>query len=80
MAAKRFMSRNKVLTQAEYNTAMETNPERMRKQSWRVMVRNANVYARGAVRHADHSTIWLEGWHRVFMNAEFTTSAVAFLD
>jgi hypothetical protein len=75
-----YVSRNKVLSQAEYNTAMETNPERMRKQSWRVMVRNANVYARGAVRHADHSTIWLEGWHRVFMNAEFTTSAVAFLD
>ena len=75
-----YVSRNKVLSQAEYNTAMETNPERMRGQSWRVMVRNANVYARGAVRHADHSTVWLEGWHRVFMNAEFTTSAVAFLD
>ena len=75
-----YVSRNKVLTQTEYKTAMETNPERMRKQSWRVMVRNANVYARGAVRHADHSTIWLEGWHRVFMNAEFTSSAVAFLD
>jgi hypothetical protein len=75
-----YVSRNKVLSQAEYNTATETNPDRMRKQSWRVMVRNANVYARGTIRHSDHSTVWLEDWHRVFMNAEFTTSAVAFLD
>ncbi len=75
-----YVSRSKVLSQAEYNMAMDTSPERMRKESWRVMVRNANVYARGTVRHADHSTVWLDGWHRVFMNAEFTTSAVAFLD
>lgn len=75
-----YVSGSKVLSQTEYNMAMDTSPERMRKQSWRVMVRNANVYARGTVRHADHSTVWLDGWHRVFMNSEFTTSTVAFLD
>ncbi len=76
-----YVSRDKVLSQAEYNAAMEAHPEKMRKQTWRVMVRNANVYARGAVRHAGHSTVLLDGWHRVFMNSEeFTTSAVAFLD
>jgi hypothetical protein len=75
-----YVSRNKVRSQAEYNTAMERNPEQMRKQPWRVMVRNASVYARLTVRHADHFTVWLEDWHRVFMNAEFASSAVAFLD
>lgn len=46
----------------------------------RTMVRNPSVYARGTVRHADHATIRLDGWHQVFLNAEMTTSAIAFLD
>lgn len=46
----------------------------------RTMVRNPNVYARGTVRHADHATIRLDGWHRVYLNAEQTTSTIAFLD
>jgi len=51
--------------------------------SWRVMVRNAAVYARGTVRHPDHKTITLHGWHRVLMNTETQTRSmanVAFLD
>lgn len=51
--------------------------------SWRVMVRNAAVYARGTVRHSDHKTVTLHGWHRVFMNTETRTRSmanVAFLD
>jgi hypothetical protein len=28
------------------------------------------VFARGAVRHPDHATIVLHGWHRVAMSAE----------
>jgi hypothetical protein len=28
------------------------------------------TYARGYVRHPDHSTIYLPGWHRVYMNTE----------
>ncbi|RUL85715.1 hypothetical protein [Tautonia sociabilis] len=50
---------------------------------WRVMRRNAEVYARGRVRHADHRTITLHGWHRVLMNTESQARAmwsVAFLD
>ena len=34
------------------------------------MYRDANVYARGRVRHPDHKTIFLNGWHRVLMNTE----------
>jgi hypothetical protein len=47
------------------------------------MTRDAVVYARGRVRHADHRTITLHGWHRVLMNTEGQSRAmrnVAFLD
>jgi hypothetical protein len=46
----------------------------------RTMVRNPAVYARGTVRHADHATIRLDGWHQVFLNGERASSAVSFLD
>jgi hypothetical protein len=32
------------------------------------------------VRHPDHETIVLRGWHRVHFNAEFTTGSVTFYD
>ena len=47
------------------------------------MQRNAGVYVRGQVRHVDHATIELVGWHRVVMNTEGEARAmqnVAFLD
>lgn len=50
---------------------------------WRVMKRNAAVYVRGTVRHSDHATITLRGWHTVWMNTENETrqmANVAFLD
>jgi hypothetical protein len=50
---------------------------------WRRMTRDAEVYARGEVRHKDHKTIDLDGWHRVYMNRErFARHApqIAFLD
>jgi hypothetical protein len=50
---------------------------------WRVMRRNMRVCVRGRVRHPDHATIHLEGWHEVLMNTENEASAmrhVAFLD
>ncbi len=50
---------------------------------WRVMRRDAAVYVKGTIRHADHKTINLAGWHRVMMNTENQSRAmrnVAFLD
>lgn len=50
---------------------------------WRTMVRNPRVFVRGTVRHPDHKTIVLEGWHEVFMNTENRAAAmrhVVFLD
>jgi hypothetical protein len=59
-------------------------PEKERKApGWRVMARDANVYAKGRISHADHATIILPVWCRVLMNTENQAAAmrhVAFLD
>ncbi len=52
-----------------YNDLVKQNPNASR-WNWRMMQINAAVYARGTVRHPDHKTIHLDGWHRVFMNTE----------
>jgi hypothetical protein len=47
------------------------------------MMRDPELYAKGAVRHPDHNTIVLHGWHRVLMNTEHEARAmrhVAFID
>jgi len=51
--------------------------------NWRVMRRNPRVYVRGRVRHPDHKTVVLDGWHEVLSNTENLSHAmrnVAFLD
>jgi len=52
-------------------------------RSFRAMISDPIAYVRGRVRHADHATIKLDGWHRVYMNTETRARAmahVAFLD
>ena len=75
-------SRSQRRSEAEYRRLLEEQPE-AKYWGWRVMRRNAEVYVRGRVRHADHRTIMLHGWHRVLMNTENQSRAmrnVAFLD
>ena len=68
------------LTQAQFARLSE----KVRSQpGWRTMVRNPRVLVRGTVRHPDHKTIFLNGWHEVFVNTETRAVAmrnVAFLD
>jgi hypothetical protein len=62
---------------------MKLPREQRRKHAWRVMVRDAEVYAKGAIRHADHQTVMLPFWHLVQVNTEGRSAAmrhVAFLD
>jgi hypothetical protein len=66
----------------EYRSILHRNPDAAR-WGWQVMRRNPSVYARGTVRHSDHATITLPFWHRVIMNTETQSRAmanVAFLD
>ena len=67
------------LSEAEYRAL----PEKQQRGSWQKMVRDAAVYAKGAIRHPDHATVVLPGWHRVLMNTEQRARAmrhVVFLD
>lgn len=66
----------------KYRKLLNERPEAAN-WGWRTMVRGAEVYVRGRVRHLDHKTITLHGWHRVLMNTENQAKAmrnVAFLD
>jgi hypothetical protein len=70
------------VTQAQYEKILAGNPK-AKGWGWQTMRRNPGVYVRGRVRHADHATITLRGWHRVVMNTEGQSRAmrnVAFLD
>lgn len=70
------------LPEREYRLLLKREPSAAT-GPWQVMRRDARVYARGAVSHADHATIYLPGWHRVLMNTENKAPAmrhVAFLD
>jgi hypothetical protein len=64
--------------------AFDRLPESERRRyRWRQMVRDPGVYATGAIRHPDHATVQLNGWHRVAMNTEQRARAmqhVVFLD
>lgn len=57
------------ISQKRYAELLKTTPEAARWR-WQTFVRDAKVFARGTVRHPDHKTIVLSGWHRVLMNTE----------
>ncbi len=63
------------LTEEDYRRL----PESLRGPNFRMMVRNAEVYARGKVSHPDHEPVRLDVWHRVFMNTENRSVAMRFL-
>jgi len=68
------------LTEGEYQAL---SPQQRQRWSWGVRKRNPKVYVRGRVRHPDHATVALDGWHEVFMNTESLSQAmrdVVFLD
>ena len=62
-----------------YNRLIASNPKAKR-WNWRPMQRQAIVYVKGQIRHPDHATIQLDGWHRVLMNSESRSEKVVFLD
>jgi hypothetical protein len=68
------------ITAAEY---ARLTAHEQRQGGWSSMVRDPDVYATGSVRHPDHATIHLDGWHRVLMNTEQQARAmqhVVFID
>ncbi len=72
-----FLVRSQVLSPDEYAALVKRAPE------WGGMqprIRNPEVYVRGKVRHPDHATVRLDGWHRVYINGELYGPDVSFLD
>jgi hypothetical protein len=63
------------ISASEYNRLAESD----RKLGFRMMKRDAVVYVRGEIRHPDHATVVLGGWHRVLMNTENRSKAKQFL-
>lgn len=66
----------------EYRKLLKQRPE-TNKFNWSRMTRNPELYVQGTVRHPDHATLRLNGWHRVLMNTESEAPAgkhVVFLD
>src|SRR5262249_9819954 len=64
------------ITAREYNGLQESERKR---GVFRVMQRDAFVHVRGEVKHPDHETVTLHGWHRVLMNTENRSQAMRFL-
>ena len=75
-------TKRRVITVTQYRKMLQHHPSVI-KEDWRIMQRDMNVYGRGTVRHPDHRTITLQGWHRILMNTESQAPSmqhVAFLD
>lgn len=70
------------LTEAQRMRLISRRPK-LRNLHWVAQRRNPSVFVRGRVRHPDHKTIVLNGWHQVLMNTETESMAmrhVAFID
>lgn len=68
------------ITTVQYNKLSQMEKK---KGNFRAMVKDAGVYAKGKISHADHATLVLPCWHRIVMNTENQAAAmrhVAFLD
>ena len=78
-----YVSRGNRSGISEARYAQLTPEQRRVSGGWTPRMRDPEVYAKGAVRHPDHATIHLAGWHRVLMNTEQGARAmqhVAFID
>lgn len=53
----------------------EVGPTQSIRIRFQVRTAGAKVYARGYVKHKDHATIHLNGWHEVMMNTESNAKA-----
>ena len=57
------------VTEPRYRQLLRERPA-FKALPWRPMRRDPQVLCRGKVRHPDHATLRLRGWHRVVPNTE----------
>jgi hypothetical protein len=65
---------SRTLTPAEFGRRKPTQ-----RRDWTPMTADPELYAKGTVRHPDHATITMQGWHRVAMNTESRAQAMRFV-
>jgi len=64
------------VSETTYRRIILKNPKKANLR-WQTMQRDMITYARGRVRHPDHRTVLLNGWHRVMMNNEISNTGIA---
>jgi hypothetical protein len=75
-----YIVSGRMYTESEYRRLARFDEE-FRRRRVQTRIANPEVYVRGYVRHPDHATIVLEGWHRVYINRErVDNSKIAYLD
>jgi hypothetical protein len=57
------------LTEGAYRNLLKRD-KNAKTWNWVPRVADAKVYVKGKVSHADHATLFLDGWHEVLMNRE----------
>lgn len=67
------------LTEREKKKYFREHPESKR-WNWTHQIRNPKFYVKGKIRHPDHATLKLRGWHQVHMNEEVRGRFNVFLD
>ena len=67
------------LTEAEFADLMQREPHKAH-LVWRNMIREPDAFARGRIRHPDHKTVLLGGWHQILPNTESHTRLTAIND
>lgn len=73
-----YVRGNRILSLTEFQSVPSNE-----RNLYRLARRNATVYVRGYIRHSDHKTIHLPGWHEVHLNTERNAPgarSVTFLD
>lgn len=63
-------------TEVGYKAAVKANSLPKFRSGIRTMYRNPRIVVRGKIRHPDHKTVVLKGWHEVSINQERTDSGV----
>ncbi len=70
----------KGLLKGNYKRFLEKHPHIHPNKGWWTSIMYFDRYARGHVRHKDHKTIYLNGWHIVLKNRQKNTPGNDFLD
>lgn len=74
-----ILCNGKEYSMAAWKVATESD-SRLAKYRWERRMKDAEVYVRGRIRHADHATLVLEDWHRVYVNGEISSQNMSFYD